>query len=250
MSISTSISDLARILSAGYPQAAASLRRELDNLRWVREHQPNEARKHRELVSGVSAECDQYRLSLLELVQLVRVHLPDVYPRLLIIPNAGPWHNDPSFDWEAAVVELRIVEAAAAGRLAAVGGHDPPVEPERTKQADEDQPSVTIPADLQRLLDQLPPDDTPGLRPAYRREQLFLYWKDSGLGPAAIRDRWSSLAETVRKIVSPRLYADFGSNKNSGSNRVKQALIRAKQDKEKSEKKTRKTTPTTKKRKT
>ena len=131
MTISTTISDLARILSAGYPQAAASYHREVDNLRWVREHQPNEARqreKHRELVSAVSAECEQYRLALLELVQLVRIHLPDVYPRLLIVPNAGPWHNDPSFDWQAAVVELRTVEAAAAGRVAG-GDHDQDVEP-------------------------------------------------------------------------------------------------------------------------
>lgn len=52
----------------------------------------------------------------------------------------------------------------------------------------------------------LPPDDTPGLRPAYRRDHLWLRWHVEGLGPARIRDRWNAMPEGEQRLVSPRCF--------------------------------------------
>ena len=65
-----------------------------------------------------------------------------------------------------------------------------------------------LPDDLRGLIEDLPPDDTPGLREAYRRDHLWLKWNELGerFGPAKIRDRWNGMPEAHRKVVSPRLY--------------------------------------------
>jgi hypothetical protein len=108
---------------------------------------------------------------------------------------------------------------------------------------------VTIPPELQKQIDRLPPDE--GLRSAGRRERLWLIWHTSkGMGPAAIRDRWNGLAVEIRKAISPRCFATFTSNKAAGSNRVKQALIRARRESTPKPKTARRTMPKPKTRKT
>lgn len=125
--------------------------------------------------------------------------------------------------------------------------------PDQNTSTNQEQAVVTIPAELRNSIDQLPPDE--GLRPAGRRERLWLTWNTAeGLGPAAIRDRWNGLAAEVRKAISPRCYGTFGSGKQAGSNRVKQALIRARKDvttkPSRKPKTTRRITPKQKSRKT
>jgi hypothetical protein len=92
---------------------------------------------------------------------------------------------------------------------------------------------VTIPPELQKLIDQLPEDK--GLRPAYRRDHLYRLWNENeGLGPAAIRDRWNSLSVEVRRIISPRCFGEFQTGttnqKSAARVRVGVALERAKRE--------------------
>lgn len=73
------------------------------------------------------------------------------------------------------------------------------------------QPPVVVEADQGRdqdLAAGLPPDNTPGLRPAYRRDHLWLRWQREKrvFGPARIRDRWNAMPEAEQRIVSPRCF--------------------------------------------
>lgn len=85
-----------------------------------------------------------------------------------------------------------------------------------------------LPDDLRRLIDDLPPDDEPGLRPAYRRDHLWLKWNKSGerFGPAKIRDRWNEMTDAHRKAISPRLPNMVGRGP-SGAATVKEGLRKA-----------------------
>jgi len=68
-----------------------------------------------------------------------------------------------------------------------------------------DEKDDTIPAELRKWLNALPPDD--GLREAYRRDGLFLIWNENegGFGPVKIARRWNELPPEHRKLISPRL---------------------------------------------
>lgn len=119
-------------------------------------------------------------------------------------------------------------------------------------QDHDDAPPIPIPPDLHKWIKDLPPDDTPRLRPAYRRDHVWLRWNENeGLGPAGIRDRWNGLDVAVRKTISKDCFNTLGTDKNAGSNRVKQALVRARRDgKANKPKPSRRTTSKRKKRKT
>jgi hypothetical protein len=82
-------------------------------------------------------------------------------------------------------------------------------------------------------LDDLPPDDTPGLRQAYRRDHLWLKWNKSTdrFGPAKIRDRWNTMPEAQRKLVSPRLPGTVG-RRASGAATVKEGVRKARRERE------------------
>jgi hypothetical protein len=121
---------------------------------------------------------------------------------------------------------------------------------QKSNPADDD-----LPDELQEWIKDLPAD-TSGLRPAYRREQVWLRWNENEeLGPAAIRDRWNGLGEVVRKKISPRQYQTLAGEKATAANRVSQGLIRARQDNQNSRRKqtpktTRRSTSRTRKQKT
>jgi len=110
--------------------------------------------------------------------------------------------------------------AAAAARLAATAA-----------STDQGQALVPMPPELRKWIKDLPPDNKPGLRRAYRREHVWLSWQTSeGMGAAAIRDRWNGLDVAVRQAIAPRCFDAFGTDKPSGANRVKQALVRARRE--------------------
>jgi len=99
---------------------------------------------------------------------------------------------------------------------------------------DDDAPSIPIPPDLRKWLEDLPPDDTPGLRPAYRRDHVWLAWankygKTTRWVNAAIRDWWNGLSPDCRKVVSSELWLDVGTGR-SGAETVRTGLSRARDD--------------------
>ena len=85
-----------------------------------------------------------------------------------------------------------------------------------------------LPDDLRVLIEDLPPDDTPKLRPAYRRDHLWLKWANE-LGSevrninATIRDRWNRIPDAHRKIIAPRCSYGIG-NDRSGAETVRSRL--------------------------
>jgi hypothetical protein len=102
------------LLAYAYPRAAQTYRQQCDGLAWSREYAPEDIPGERKNLRKTAANCEEYRKLLLDLVPLVRVNLPDVYAKLRIVPEIGPWHTMQDFDWDAAIVELRTIEAAAA----------------------------------------------------------------------------------------------------------------------------------------
>lgn len=86
-----------------------------------------------------------------------------------------------------------------------------------------------LPDDLQALIRDLPLDNTPGLREAYRRDHLWSKWNVNRFGPAKIRDRWNSLLEAHRRIISPRLPHTVGKD-NSGAATVKEGIRKARKE--------------------
>ena len=66
--------------------------------------------------------CAMWESHRRKLRDLVRTHLPDLYPRLPLVASIRPWHGIEDFDWVAAEEELRRVEAEASARAAAGSG--------------------------------------------------------------------------------------------------------------------------------
>jgi hypothetical protein len=110
------------------------------------------------------------------------------------------------------------------------------IDQDQEVDAEQDRP-VTIPADLQQHLDQLPPND----RPAYRRDHTWLFWHTTeGIKPAAIRDRWNSMDVAIRKAISPSRFDDLGPFKEQGRRTVAAGIRRAKKERPKQVRSTRK----------
>lgn len=120
-----------------------------------------------------------------------------------------------------------------------VGGHDVP---------DSDRPYLEIflkevrkqlqdgskATELQKSIEDLPPNDTANLRPAYRRDHLWLKWHHQLYGKvrcinAEIRNRWNDLPEPNRKTISPRVPNTIGKGR-SGAETVRMGIIRAKKE--------------------
>jgi hypothetical protein len=104
----------AGLLAYAYPKTAESYRQQCETLQWVRKYAPEEVPSERKNLHKTAANGEEYRKLLLTLVSLVRVNLPDVYSKLRVVPEVGPWHTMQDFDWDAAIGELRTIEAAAA----------------------------------------------------------------------------------------------------------------------------------------
>ena len=91
-----------------------------------------------------------------------------------------------------------------------------------------------LPDDLRGLIEDLPPDDTPDLREAYRRDHLWLKWHSELRGAvryinATIRDQWNKIPDAHRKIIAPRCSHDIG-NDRSGAETVRTGLTKARND--------------------
>ena len=99
---------------------------------------------------------------------------------------------------------------------------------------DEQERIEKIPADLRKWIEDLPPDDTPDLREAYRRDHLWLKWHSELRGAvryinATIRDQWNKIPDAHRKIIAPRCSHDIG-NDRSGAETVRTGLTKARND--------------------
>jgi hypothetical protein len=82
----------------------------------------------------------------------------------------------------------------------------------------------------------LPPDHTPKLRPAYRRDHLWVRWQEDGerFGPTKIRNRWNALSKENRELVAPRCSHRVGKD-SSGIETVKRSLKTAKKERKQQE---------------
>jgi len=244
MSVLSRIAGLSRTIEYGYPDAVRDLARDRELLRQFKSD-PDARSSYRQSQKLIVT----WHRELAELGELVFRHLPDVAARLRTIsPATGTVDGKPG-TVDALVQELRTIQAAA---LAADAGPVVTTPTATAPDQDLDDGAPPIPGNLRKWIKDLPPDDKPGLRPAHRREQVWLTWHTSeGLGPAAIRDRWNGLDVAVRKTIAPRCFGTFGSDKKAGLNRVKQALVRARRDdKANKPKPSRRTTSKRKNRKT
>ncbi len=57
--------------------------------------------------------CESCFICLQNLANAVVVQMPTLWPKLRLVSTRAIWHADPGFDWDAAEVELRKIEAAA-----------------------------------------------------------------------------------------------------------------------------------------
>ena len=64
------------------------------------------------------------------------------------------------------------------------------------------------------------------VRPADRRDHLFLKWRDEGLTPADIRDRWNDMSQDERREIAPQNSRPLAA-KEQGRQVVRAALRRA-----------------------
>lgn len=208
MSVFSHIAGLCRTIESGYPTAIADLARDGELLRDYRTAPAGSARRQhlsdvQHSYRGSRKIVDDYRRELAELGQLIFQHLPDVAVRLRIVsPVTGTMRSDPDLD--GLVGELRLIQAAA---IRAAAGDTSPAEPVVEPDQGRDQDKPISPA-LAKWIRDLPPDDTPGLRPAYRRDRLWLRWhhEKPGFGPAKIRDRWNAMPKQEQEVVSPRCF--------------------------------------------
>lgn len=204
MDVFAAIADQARFLAYAYPTAAEDYRKRCEVLQWTRDYSPNDTPSEWQNVLKLDANCGEYRKRLVDLVRLIRVHLPDVYPRLRVVPEVGPWHSIQDFDWGAAIGELRTIEAAAAVRAAADG---------TTPTADQDQAVGTIPAEPKVYLTswteilsflEMIPDKKRWLVKANERYDGPIIPGEQGEQPfcecGELRRWYGSLAERLRQI--------------------------------------------------
>ncbi|NLF09694.1 MAG: hypothetical protein GX594_17190 [Pirellulaceae bacterium] len=87
------LADTARLLYTGYKNAA------------------DDYRLNPSVINGQS--CEAYCIALQNLAGGVVKLLPGLWPDLRLVARGGMWHTQPQFDWDAAEVELRKIEAAA-----------------------------------------------------------------------------------------------------------------------------------------
>lgn len=99
------------------------------------------------------------------------------------------------------------------------------------KPSDSENDVTNLPLDIQELTKHLPPDDS--VRLAYRRDHLWLKWKDQlsekARCNAEIRDRWNGLSDAHRKVISPRLADTVGTDR-SGAETVRSGIRKAEQE--------------------
>lgn len=100
------IEEQARFLTA-YPKFAAAHQDALSR------HCRKETEATGEALRQSASTCERCRQQLLELARLVRLHLPDVYAKLRLVPEPAHWHMQQRFDWAPVVSELRMIESAA-----------------------------------------------------------------------------------------------------------------------------------------
>lgn len=118
----TEIADRARILYTAYPQASAEYARDKRNLEdWqnleslgrVKGHEKDYGRDLLEHYKESAASCARWAQWVAELALIVAQRLPSLWPQLRLVQVGARWHEGQGVDWDAAVAELRAIEAAA-----------------------------------------------------------------------------------------------------------------------------------------
>jgi hypothetical protein len=122
------IADAARLLYTFYPQNAAEYRRAKSGLKFVRNAiyrgNPEEASnafpaKGTMLYDALhdygcrSEHCREEAMTVGNLGHSVATLLPGLWPSLRLVAPGARWHENEEFDWDAAIGELRQIEAAA-----------------------------------------------------------------------------------------------------------------------------------------
>lgn len=105
-SVFCAIETEARFLTS-YPKFAAA------HQDAIRRHSQNETPATAKAVLQSGRTCEQCRQRLIDLARLVRLHLPEAYAKLQLIPDPAHWHMIQRFDWTPVIAELRSIEAAA-----------------------------------------------------------------------------------------------------------------------------------------
>jgi hypothetical protein len=120
------IANEARRLQALYREQAETLekrRAEIEEVRAGRNMWPEDALWGETLAALQnahrieSANCGEYAQAVGRLALAVAGRLPDLFPQLKLIASARAWHTIQGFDWDAAEVELRQVQAAAQSAI-------------------------------------------------------------------------------------------------------------------------------------
>jgi len=142
-------------------------------------------------------------------------------------------------DWDGAVARFLLAYVRRQATRSAGTAAAEPVETNTSENGEADQGrdqdlAAGLPPDLRKWLKELPPDDTPGLREAYRRDHVWLAWankygKTNRRVNAAIRDWWNGLTPDCRTIVSPRCSLDIGTGRD-GAETVRTGLRKARDD--------------------
>jgi hypothetical protein len=132
------IADTARILYTFYPQDAAEYRRAKSGLEFVRDAvwraNPEQAtnafpEKGTMLYDALytykwrSDHCCELAVTTNNLGLATATLLPGLWPSLRLVGSGGRWHEAEEFNWDAAIGELRQIEAAALS--AAMAGPAP-----------------------------------------------------------------------------------------------------------------------------
>jgi hypothetical protein len=119
------IANEAAYLAVAYPRLAESRRKSGHSLEWARQYAPADVKTELDRLLKEADACERCRKELVELSRMVRLRFsPETYAKLRLLPCPGPWHDQLGFDWQAAVAELRLVEATAVQAVNAEASGD------------------------------------------------------------------------------------------------------------------------------
>jgi hypothetical protein len=119
------IANEAAYLAVAYPRLAESRRKSGHSLEWARQYAPADVKTELDRLLKEADACERCRKELVELSRMVRLRFsPETYAKLRLLPCPGPWHDQLGFDWQAAVAELRFVEATAVQAVNAEASGD------------------------------------------------------------------------------------------------------------------------------
>ena len=117
------IADEARLIRTWYSEAASDYRKAAEALQSIRDMrsmgrtpQVGDAERERDAAEAYAAHakrCGECSQRLGELALVVAKKLPSLWGELRLVGSGARWHETPDFDWDAAIAELRRIEAEA-----------------------------------------------------------------------------------------------------------------------------------------